>query len=410
MEANDFVKFVSDGFDRAKGGEAVKVYSEVLSNLGFQPLPLKSHYPFGWIIYYALHQSPTHAIRERKQMLARYLSLQVEKPHKLHSMILTEAIRLYKDAAQAADILNNKEGFQTVTDATRFSITKFMNLWQFSNLRPGDWRRKDYDGKELPSTVEKLITCYVDELYLARIPASDEFMQIIDRALKGYSSSPNLYSQCAKLYEIAGDKEDAIEMLRKAIIATPTKFYLWSRLASMITGKDELRLHVGLLYKALKCPGQEDYKGKVHMNLAIALAEGGAFPQAKWELKYVKKLYEIKEWYLPYYYGKTERKIPKGTQAADPITIYKKLEPLADEFIFQGLPEITVRKTYHKAASETTDKYGNRKQNPVAWRVTDNAEKHYWLTPSRFNIPENLPKDTQIKIKIANDKVVKAEL
>ena len=77
-------------------------------------------------------------------MLARYLRLQVERPHKLHSMILTEAFRLYKDAAEASFIAKNKEGFNPVSDATRFSIVKFTNLWDLNNLRHGDWKRKEH--------------------------------------------------------------------------------------------------------------------------------------------------------------------------------------------------------------------------------------------------------------------------
>lgn len=410
METNELIKFVSDGFDRAKGGAAVEVYAEIFPHYNSRHLPLKSHYAFGWIIYYALHQSPAHAIRERKQMLARYLSLQVERPHKLHSMILTEAFRLYKDAAEASFIARSKEGFNPVTDATRFSIVKFADLWDLNNLRPGDWRRKEHEGKELPSTVEKLITSYVNELYAARIPASPEFMTIINRALVEYPASSNLYAQCAQLYELAGDKDAAIGMLRNAILASSSKFFIWSRLAALITDKDDLRLKVSLLYKALRCPGQEEYKGKIHLNLAAALAEGGAFPQAKWELKYVKGLYKEKEWNLPRLYHETEKKIPSGTQTADPEAIYKKVESLADDYIYQSLPNIPVRKTFHKPASETTDRYGNSRQGRTAWRVTDEAGTNYWFTPANFNIPENLSTDTPLSIKVFNGKVVKAFL
>lgn len=410
METNELIQFISDGFDRAKGGSAVEVYSEIITYHDSRSLPLKSHYAFGWIIYYALHQSPKHSIRERKQMLARYLSLQVDRPHKLHSMILTEAFRLYKDAAEAAFITKNKEGFNPVTDSTRFSIVKFTNMWELKNLRPGDWKRKEHEGKELPSTVEKLITSYVDELYAAGIPASPEFMAIIDRALKEYSGSSNLYAQCAQLYELSGDKESAIGMLRNAILTSSSKFFLWSRLAALITDKDELRLKVSLLYKALRCPGQEEFKGKTHLSLASALAEGGAFPQANWELKYVKGLYKEKDWNLPRLYRETEKKIPVGTQAADPEAIYKKVESLADDYIYEFLPEILVKKTYHKPATETTDRYGNRRDGRTAWRVTDLQGNHYWLTPSYYNIQENLPTDTPLKIKVFNGKVVKAFL
>ena len=343
-------------------------------------------------------------------MLARYLNLQVVKPHKLHSMILTEAIRLYKDATDASSLARVKEGFNPVTDATRFSMVKFADLWNLANLRPGDWRRKEHEGKMLPSTVEKLITSYVDELYAARIPASPQFMDIINRALAEYPGSANLYAQCAQLYELAGEQEAAIGMLRNAILASPTKFYFWSRLAALITDKDSLRIKVGLLYKALCCPGKEEFKGKIHVNLASALAEGGAFPQAKWELKYVKDLYDRNEWYLPRLYRETEKKIPAGTQPADPVTLYKKVEQLADDFIYESLPEIPVRKTYHKPGAETTDRYGNRKMAQTAWRVTDTQGNNYWFTPMHYNIPDNMPTDTELKIKVFNGKVVKAFL
>ena len=410
METNDLIKFVSEGFDRAKSGMAVEVYGEVLSYAVHHSLHLKSHYPFGWIIYYALHQSETQAIKERKLMLAQYLKLQVEKPHKLHSMILTEAIRLYKDASYASSLEKLKEGFNPITDATRFSIVKFSDLWDLNNLRPGDWRRKEHEGKELPSTVEKLITSYVDELYAARIPASPEFMAIINKALAEYPASSNLYAQCAQLYELEGDKEAAIGMLRNAILASSSKFFLWSRLAALITDKDDLRLKVSLLYKALRCPGQEEFKGKIHLNLAAALAQGGAFPQAKWELKYVKGLYEGNGWNLPRLYRETEKKIPGGTQAADPTAIYKKVETLADDYIYESLPNVSVKKTFHKPAADITDRYSNRRPGRTAWRVTDAGGNNYWFTPAHFNIPENLPTGTPLSIKVFNGKVVKAIL
>lgn len=334
METSDIIKLVSDGFEKAKGGAAMEVYDSVVPFHDNGTLPLKSHYPFGWIIYYALHQSTAYAIKERKLLLARYLKLQVEKPHKLHSMILTEAIRLYKDAADAASLFK-KDGFNPVSDATRFSIVKFMDLWNLDNLRPGDWNRKNYDGKRLPSTVEKLITCYVDERHAGNQAASPEFKAVIDRALAEYPRTANLFAQRAQLYELEGNSEAAIGMLKNAIRTSPTKYYLWSRLANLITDKDSLRLRVSLLCRALRCPGMEQFKGKIHMSLATALADGGAFPQAKWELKYVKDLYERMDWRLPRPYNETLRKLPSGTKAADPESIYAKIAHLADEFISQ---------------------------------------------------------------------------
>ena len=323
METNEIIQFVSDGFDRAKAGAAVEVYSSIVNNPEMNVLPRKSHYPMGWIIYYALHQSPAYAIRERKLLLAHYLRLEVMKPHKLHSMILNEAFRLYKDAKSSVLSLKSSVSGSQTSAEPQFSIVKFVGLWNLANIRPTDWNRKEHEGKQLPSTVEKLITHYVDELYSLRTPASDDFMAIVNQALVAYPPSANLFAQSAQLYELSGEKEKAVEMLRNALLTSSTKFYLWSRLANLITEKDDLRLKVSILYRALRCPGQEDFKGKIHLQLAAALADGGAFPYAKRELDHVKDFYGTKGWNLPRLYKETEKKIPSGTEAADPTGIYR---------------------------------------------------------------------------------------
>ena len=410
METNEIIQYVSDGFDRAKAGAAVETYNAIIHHPELRDLPHRSHYPMGWIIYYALHQSPAHAIQERKMMLAHYLRLNVEKPHKLHSMILNEAFRLYKDAADTATIARLKGGFNPATDSTRFSIVKFMELWNLDHIRPTDWNRKEHEGKLLSSTVEKLITHYTDELYGMHTAPSAEFIGIINHAMVAYPPTTNLFAQRAQLHELSGEKKAAIEMLRHAILTSSSKFYLWSRLANLITDKENMRLKVSLLYKALCCPGQEEFKGKIHLHLAATLAEGGAMPQAKWELTYVKDLYTKNDWYLPKLYRETENKIPAETAPADPSAIYRKVAHLADDFIYEILPEIEARKTYHKAAAETTDRYGNRRMGQTAWRLTDSNGANYWFNPGKYGIPEDLPADTRVRIKVYGGKVVKARL
>ena len=138
MNDSDLIKMISNGFESAKAGNAVKVYEHVAPFHDNGSMPIKSHYPFGWIIYYALHQSHDGNIDTRKRMLARYLKLQIKVPHKLHSMILTEAIHLYKDSKDA--VYNNKSD-----KSVRFSIVNFFKLWNQDNLRPGDWNRKSLD-------------------------------------------------------------------------------------------------------------------------------------------------------------------------------------------------------------------------------------------------------------------------
>lgn len=401
MKEEDFIRFVSDGFDRAKQGRALETYDSVLALMKESPLPAKSHYPFGWIIYYALNQSPDHEITGRKRMLARYLKLNVTKPHKLHSMILTQAIRLYKDARNLA--YNKKDG-----EVPSFSIVKFTGLWQLSNLRPGDWRRKELDGKPIGATVEKLITVCVEEMETRHTLPTAEFLGVVDRAVNEFPDSASLLAQRSALYELEAKPDEARALLRKALIIAPGKFHLWSRLGSLIPMEKNPRLHVALLYRALRAPGQEQFKGRIRLSLAEAWLSRNMPAEAKWELDKVGQLYTANGWHLPKVYVECIKKIAEDGKGEvtpeDPEPFYRRVAPLADEEVFSSLPEIRVVKTYHKnpdanAANGSTGR-GYNTRPATAWRVTDETGTNYWLQPHRFGLPADLPLGAPLLIRL----------
>lgn len=403
MTQDELTRFVSDGFENAKRGNAISTYQAVLPYYKSGALQLKSHYPFGFIIYYALHQSRSHEIAERKIMLADYLSLQLTKPHKLHSMILVEAIRLYKDSKETA---YNKRGEK----ATGFSLVNFCRLWNLDNLRPGDWRRKEFEGKPLSSTVEKLITSYVNELEDTRTSPSQAFLGIIDKALADYPDTPTLLMQRASLYELGGELEKSRLLLRNALLGATGKFYLWSRLARLIDPKENVHLHVALLYKALAAPGQSQFKGRVRLALANAWITRGMPAQALWELNMVKKIYAENDWHLPRIYTELSGRIPGGTVMQNPSELYKKVEHLADDEVFAALPEVRVVKTYHKDPVVSGAGRTGFGHPVVAWRVTDSAGHNYWIKPHRHGIAPDLPNGTALLIRLHGERPVKARL
>lgn len=402
MNDSDLIKMISNGFESAKAGNAVKVYEHVAPFHDNGSMPIKSHYPFGWIIYYALHQSHDGNINTRKRMLARYLKLQVKVPHKLHSMILTEAIHLYKDSKDA--VYNNKSD-----KSVRFSIVNFFKLWNQDNLRPGDWNRKSLDDKPLSSTVKKLLTLCVDELEETRILPSPNFIALIDKAVDTYPDSFNLLSQRAALHILANETAKAAELLRKALLLAPGKFYLWSKLAATVSPAENPHLHVAILYRALNAPGPEQFKGKIRLSIAETLASRGAFPQSLWELQQVKSIYESNGWHLPAKYNAVMQRIPNDTIADNPEHIYRKVAHLADEEVYSGLPTVVMTKTYHKKPDPT--KTGSGFNKPVtAWRLTDSNGNNLWIQPHRFRINPDLPTGTRVNVSIFSGKVVKAEI
>lgn len=402
MNDDSIIRQVSDGFDSAKAGNALQTYTTLLPLLENNTLPAKSHYPFGWIIYYAIHQSDDTAIIPRKHMLANYLKLRVAKPHKLHSMILTEAIRLHKDAKNAA--YNRRKA-----NPPSFSIMKFTDLWNLDFLRPGDWRRHELNGKTLGSTVEKLITACVDELEDTHAMPSEIMRAVVDKALTEYPDSASLLAQRASLYILEGNRQRAKDLLRNALIVAPGKFHLWSRLASLTPAEDNPRLHIALLYKALRAPGSEQFKGRIRLALAQAWLSRNMTAQARWELEKVKALYEANGWHLPKTYTEALNQIPTDMQAEDPLPFYRKVEHLADEEIYAALPEIHATKNYHKIPDPKNQKPGYGTP-AIAWRVADANGKTYWLQPHRFGIDPDLPMGTKLLIRLHNGKTVKARL
>ncbi|MDE6330256.1 MAG: hypothetical protein K2L83_06040 [Muribaculaceae bacterium] len=395
---NPLIARISDGFEAAKAGRALEICKEVSGYHDSGQLPAVSHYPFGWIIYYALHQTPDSDILSRKHLLARYLRLNVKKPHKLHSMILTEAIRLYRDARNAA--------FNSSGQSPRFSILEFAKLWNMANLRPGDWRRKEHEGKTMSSTAEKLITLAVDEIEQSRREPSADFIAVIDKAVAEFPDSYNLLSQRATLFILAGQREAARRLLRKALLLAPGKFYLWSRMASVVTVEENPRLRVALLWRALSAPGQEQFKGRVRLQLADTWLKLGMHGYALWELTRVRQVYEAGQWHLPAAWKADMARIPADTAMVDPAGVYARLSSLADDEIYSELPEIRVRKTYHKHPDPNNSRPGYGRP-AVAWRLTDDSGRNYWIQPHRFSLHPDLPIGTQLLIRIVEGRAVK---
>lgn len=385
------MSFVSENFPAAKAGDAIRIFAVAKEAFDAGLLPVSDHYAFAWILYYALHQSPKYDIMERKRMLALYFKLDIKKPHKLHSMILLEAMRLRRDAIDRK--YNDKEG-----DAPDFSIVRFSEIWNLENLRPGDWKRKPFQDKEMASTVDKFITLYVNELESTSTPPSDSFRAVITKALEEYGPSANLLGQMASVLALDGKNKEAREMLRKAVISAPRKFYLWAKLASMVDRVEEPRLYVGLLAHALAIRGQDEFKGKIRLDLARFFIEKEKSAEALWELQIYKRLYEEKGWGLSKSFLEAMNAIPAGTVAANPSGIYRYLIQRAEEEVFSCLEEIEMTKTYHRPAE--ADKNPRFDKPSVAWRLTDVEGQNYWIIPRRFRLVEDLPLGTPIMVRL----------
>ena len=405
MNDQELRTLISNGVDAAKRGEAVNVYNTVMPYYQAGRVAQSSHYALGWIIYYALHQAAKSDIEGRKRMLGQYLKLSTPRPHKLHSMILTEAIRLYNDAGYVVFRSRSSNGQQPVG----FSIIRFLKLWDPENLREGDWRRKRVEDKDMSSTVEKLITICVDELKGERSALNgSQVIPIIDRACEMFPESVNLLAQRATLHRLTGEKEKSAALVRRALLLAPGKGYLWADLAASMDLRDNPRLHVAFLAKALWGPGPEYMKGRIRLALAEVWCRYESYARALWELTTVKDVYEPLGWHLPSEYAQLIRKIPQDLDVSDPTAAYLRLMPLAEEELYSHLPEIVVRKTFHKVPTREDVKRLKSYIKPcIAWRLNDESGNAYWIQPHRFGLDPEMPIGSVFTIRVHKGRCVK---
>lgn len=234
------------------------------------------------------------------------------------------------------------------------------------------------------------------------------FIEVIDKAVEVFPDSFSLLAQRSTLHKIAGELDKATELLAKAILMAPGKFFLWSKMASLINPETDLRLHVSFLYKALCVPGPEQYKGKIRLSLAEALISKRLYAEALRELDKVTNIYEANGWHISSRHTEMRNRIPPDTIASDPEHIYRRVANMAEDMLYSSLPSVSMKKTYHKEPDlSRTPKYG--KPTP-AWRITDENGANVWFSPERFNIPAHLPLGTILSVKLYNGKVVHAEI
>lgn len=391
-------RFLSDSFDTAKAGRALEVYQAAKEYYDRGLVPRSSHYVLGWIIYYAMHQIPPHNILSRKKMLAHYLQLNVPKPHKLHSMILLEALRLSGNARSLCYKAQKRPG-------VGFSLVRFAELWDLSNLRPGDWRRKEYGGKLQDSTVERFIAHYVAELEETRSLPSDGFMDVIYKAHSMNPLSIAMLRRLSTVYILQGDNASARKLLRFAVLLAPREYELWRKIALTVDPAEEPECCLALLHRALVSSSRPEDAGAARLALARFWIDKHNPDFALWELNKYLSMQSGRKKVVTGSYQSLIGHIPPGATAQDPGEAYAGLEPLSDREAYSCIREVSLTLTYIQPACEL-----RRGMLPAVWRLTDSDGEDYWIRPRSFSLPSDMEEGTGIMARIVNGNVVTARI
>ena len=321
-------------------------------------LPARLNNSFAWVIYYHVrHEQATMPSLEMRQALAAYLSLDNERPSRLHSRILLMATRLKARDAE-------------------FKFCKFFEMWGMDNLTDEDWQQDKKEGREgtvtFVSVAEHAIRLYAKELHDARTKEfNPDFEPLLVQAVQQYPTQSLYKYYLARLYAATGRKAKAVKAYKKLALITGQS-YIWSDLAALLTDPVQRK---AALCKALLLQRDVNKTGRLHLGLAQLLIKENEFPEAACELRQYRDIYTRNGWHLSDYYQRLRQSVPADTQPVrDNRSLYQASLAALDDFLYSDLSEVSLA---------LTTEFKDRRGNMSARLVTDDG-KAVFLPASRL--------------------------
>lgn len=376
-------KTVKDALEEVKnGGNAIDIHQRIFDLYNHGEIDPQLYSDLGWLIYYTLRSTPLDDARRRKTLLNQYFQLKLERPSLLHSLILGEGVKVEQNTP------------------LQFRIRDFIHIWDLNNLREDDWSQfKTDDGNTLPSLVEKLIGVYAKELKTDGVASPDDFSDLVDTALQRFPNNQNMPYFKANVLISQGRKEEALKYYRDLILRFPSKFYLWMQVSELIDDSD---LKIGLLSKALNCGTEEEFIGGVRLRMARTLIGKGMPSNGRYELDRYRSSYMAKGWRLKSEFLELFNSVSSVNPAENNQQVYNDYSPMAEQFIYSGLPE--------QIAVKVADRQLEDRNRPgrkfTQWTLRADKDIFRIKKPAKYGLPPRCPNGTSFSIKVLNDKIV----
>ena len=333
----------------------------------------------GWDIFRTLQNTDLADVMLRKNLLLKYLNLNLPKPSLLHSLIMTEAIKM--------DKANPEE----------FAFTKFSELWGLDAFKEDDWRqRPSRDGSfKTPSLVEKVISEYIREMHADNVVPSEAFVALLNNAMQKFPRNKHLTRYAAQIKARTGNTDEAIESFKKLICESPEKFYLWDDLAQLV---DDPEIKIGLLCGAVMAGNSDDFVVNVRLHLADELCNLRMYGNALNELLRYERVHQQKGWPLRRKYFNVANRLPRNIQPDDNHPLYAKYKAAADQFIYSSLASKLMVKAWEKK-----DNFNG--QPMISWQLR-NENNSFWIKPRKYHLDYNLKNGTVFDARMIGNRIV----
>jgi tetratricopeptide (TPR) repeat protein len=344
--------------------EAAAVYRRVLAT---SKGDRETWMSFGWELY--RHSKQLMAVENVnlgvvKRNLNDYLKLDVEKPSLLHSCILQLAAKLAGNS--------------------KFSMLVFSRLWNLDNLRPEDFERfRTEDGKEYPSLAEKVIQQVGKEAAASdNTQEQENVLPHLDAAIERFPDNVWLKLDKAKVLVSLGMHDEALAFGLAVAKTKPNDYWAWGLLGDIVALSDD-EAALGCYSRALSCPAEEKFRGKIRLKVARRMLDSNDLSAAKLEVQTVIHAKENEGQKIPKeaIYIASQSWFAETVAAKSNREFYNFKIPAADTLIFGSMPwiEACIGEKF-----TVLDKEGRRKEKRKIFLKTSSVAVEANIPASRF--------------------------
>ncbi len=230
----------------------------------------------------------------------------------------------------------------------------FADWWNFDNFRPEDYKKEEYNGRQIMALAEQAYIAYSKSLLEGealdafgtqrRIDKSkiQEFLPKLDTIIEAHPEYQYPPYFKAKLLLALGDDDNALSAFLPFAKQKRNDFWVWELMAEIF--KDDEDLRFACYCKALSLKAPSDFLIKTREAFAKLLIEKEMYDEAKTEIEQIIAIRKNHKWKLSNQLSNWSRQdwYANATVKESNTKLYKSHLVQAEEILYQDVPEEVV--------------------------------------------------------------------
>ena len=255
--------------------------------------------------------------------------------------LFDEYLTLFSDTQSSSShskVLSLAERVMKENNTWRFY--DFFRQWNPEKLRADDWKEEKGDNGETykPLAIKSMKKAReaIDTLSDEKIGDLQWLIDLYGIAIDKFPDDDWNIRSKAQLHLRAGQFANAKSIYKDLCLKMGEKYYIWSEFADCW---NDLEVKTSLLCKALSLEKNEDFIGKIRLELARQLIKAKKYENAVVELEQYKKHYTEMGWRIDTEVDALLKQCSSATQAKDNnATFYEENIPIAEKYAYDEIP------------------------------------------------------------------------